>query len=454
MLEGGVIKLAVQDLGKVHLLFTLIFSTSLLARPVKRHTTNFAFRHNDSLGQIGEIDGNKWWADLNYSYYYRQPFVDREAKVEIETRYNDANFLQYSVKELSMTHLWNQAELSYGRIMIDWVEIDKVWGLGKINNRVNFDFFRPGQEGLVGLRYKYQISKNFMIDFYGSPIFVPELNPPLNIDSDKGTITSKSPWAQVPDATADINGTSSVNLFYDVNMPDTADIVFNESYGINFRYSPKEDLHITSFFLRKPENKLSNSATVEYVPAADRAEVNVNPQLFYHTLYGAQITWEPNRSWKLYASYYTSIPGDKPADDTTIINNDIGVGIAIEKFQERYFGTGFHYTGENMRGGFSFLNRVSDFEKSSILTQIPRWSQAVNAVFEYVYSQTIQVSFDLKYDTLTFDRLYSFSVVYKPDYQWDFEIGADIIGTPDIGDGYWVVFRDNDSLFAQMRYLF
>ncbi len=453
MKEGEFIKLAVKDLWKV-LLTVHFFSVSVvLAGPVKRHYTNFAYRHNDSAGQIGEIDGNKWWMDLNYSYYYRKPFVDREAKVEIETRYNDANFLQFSLKEASITHLWNNAEVSYGRILVDWVEIDSVWGLGKINNRVNFDFFRPGQEGLFGFRYKHQISKKFMIDFYGSPLHVPELNPPLNIDSDRGTITSKSPWAQVPDATADISG-NPVTLFYDVNTPDIGDILFNESYGINFRFSPREDLHLTSFFLRKPENGLSNTAQVEYVPATDRAEVNVNPQIFYHTLYGAQITWEPNRSWKLYASYYTSIPGDKPVDDSLIVDNDIGVGISIEKFQERYFGTGFHYHGESLRGGFSFLNRVSDFEKTNILTQIPRWSQAVNAVFDYIYSQTLRFSMDLKYDTLTFDRLYSLSVVYKPDYQWELIAGADIIGTPDVGDGYWVVFRDNDSIFAQVKYLF
>lgn len=404
-------------------------------------------------GQIEEVDGNKWWIDADYSYYYRKPFVDREAKIEIESRYNDANFTQLSLKEISMTHLWNNAEVSYGRILVDWVEIDKVWGLGKVNNRVNFDFFRPGQEGLMGVRYKHQLSRYFMVDFYGSPLFVPELNPPLNIDKDKGRISSKSPWAQVPDETAEI-GNDPVVLFYEVQTPKTDDILLNESYGMNFRFSPSENLHLTSFFLRKPENKLSNTATVEYLGAEDRAVVTVNPKLFYHTLYGAQVTWEPNKTWILYASYYTSIPGDKPIDDSLIVNNEIGVGISIEKFQEKYFGTGFHFSGESINGGFSFLNRVSDFEKTSLLTQIPRWSQAINAVFEYVYSETIGLFLDLKYDTLTYDRLYSISLVYKPTYQWEFQVGADIIGTPDIGDGYWVVFRDNDSIFAQMKYLF
>ncbi|MCB9095487.1 MAG: hypothetical protein H6621_10505 [Halobacteriovoraceae bacterium] len=421
---------------------------------MKQYEGELSFRENDIADSIDEVEGNRHWFDFNFLYYYRKPFVDTEGRFDLSLRLNDVDYIMFSLKEAQLTHLGQNWELSYGFQIVDWVEIDRVWGLGKINNRTNFDFFRPGQEGLPGVRYKRKLSSWFMFDIFASFLYIPELNPPLNIDADNGTITSKSPWAQVPATTANIEGVGVRQIFYDVNKPGAEDIIFQESYGINLRISPYEDVHFTGFYLRKPENSLTNTANVTLDPGDFSPIAKIEPEIFYHTLFGAQLAAIVFNDWKLYTSYYTSIPGDKPEDDPEIINNNIGIGISVEKFREEYVGAGFEYHVEETMFGFSFLSRISDFEKTSLLDKIPRWSQAINISGKWSFWEEFQAQFDFKYDTLTYDRLYMASIDWRPHRNWSIGTGFDIIGAPANGEGYWVVFRDNDSIFAHLKYLF
>ena len=58
--------------------------------------------------------------------------------------------------------------------------------------------------------------------------------------------------------------------------------------------------------------------------------------------------------------------------------------------------------------------------------------------------------FDIKYDIITFDRLYQASIsrAFGSFYT---TLGFEIIGTPQSGKGFWVPFRENDSYFAQLN---
>lgn len=432
-------------------LLTILSSAFLEAKAIKNYEGDLSFRHNNVFGNLDSIKGNTHFFDANFKYDYKKPFVDMEGKFDISLRYNDADFLMFSIKEAQMTHLGENWEVSYGRLDLNWVEADKVWGLGKINNRVNFDSFNPGQEGLVGARAKLQISSILMLDVYGSFIHIPELNPPLNIDKDSGSITSKSPWAALPSTTFQ-NGSLSVNLKYNVEAPKVKDVVLNESYGLNLRLSPYKQLHITSFFLRKPENNLSNTASLTLIDSTS-AVVDVNPRIFYHTLYGGQITYAPSSFLDFYASYYVSIPGDKPLDDNDFITFDIDKGLTLEKFEEEYVALGMRYKSSLMKLHLGFLNRTSDFDRGT-LTKVPRWSQAMNLSGTIRFSRSFFGNFDFKYDTLVYDRLYQASLTYQAANELDFKIGAQIIGSPDIGEGFWVTFRDNDSFFAEAKYKF
>ncbi len=430
-------------------LFTFLVSN--LYSQVKNFYGGVGVRHNDLFSQIDDVDGNNFWVDLDVNYDYKKPFIDKEGKFDFSLRFNDANHWMWSLKEAQLTHLWKNSELSYGRVLLNWVEIDKVWGLGKVNNLQNFDFFRPGQEGLAGIKYKYRFSQQFEAEVFGSMVYVPQLNPALAIDRKNGTITSKSPWSQPPASEVSSGGTT-YDIKYTVSIPSLSDVAFKPSIGFNLKYTPVKDIHFTGYVLRKPENSLSNTVKAKLSSSSD-VDVEVNTQLFDHTVFGGQLRADFGDHWKGYISYLTSIPETKPEDLTSITFN-FGFGITTEKYQEDYVGAGIRYNAEDFNAHLGYLARISDFERKSLLDTIPRWSQAINLNFDYNFMSKYFAQFDLKYDTLTFDRLYSLSLGWQPLKNFRVNVGADIIGTPQFGDGFWVNYRRNDSYFTELKYVF
>jgi hypothetical protein len=121
---------------------------------------------------------------------------------------------------------WDSAEkvgdrMSFGRKILPWSGVDSLWGLGKFNNRKNFDYFDPGQEGLVGIEYENRSSNGFFWKAFGSPVYVPEMNPSLDINKSKKTITSRNPWANPPAASTQISdGGPFVPVNYIVEYPE------------------------------------------------------------------------------------------------------------------------------------------------------------------------------------------------------------------------------------------
>ena len=69
---------------------------------------------------------------------------------------------------------------------------------------MNFDYFDPQEEGLVGGFYDKKFSNGFKIGVFASLFYVPEMNPGYEIDADNGTIECKNPWCTAPSASTDI----------------------------------------------------------------------------------------------------------------------------------------------------------------------------------------------------------------------------------------------------------
>jgi hypothetical protein len=55
---------------------------------------------------------------------------------------------------------------------------------------------------------------------------------------------------------------------------------------------------------------------------------------------------------------------------------------------------------------------------------------------------------------LTTDRLFMFKVVYYPLTMLALTAGVNMIGTPNDGKSYWGPFKNNDSVYSGLRYLF
>lgn len=429
----------------------LFFSREAEASAVKQYQGEFSFLYQDYVDDIGGVNGNRWWSEFNFAYEKKEPFIDDEAKVDFTLRYNDAGGLFYSIREAQYTSLRNFSEISFGFIIIDWSEVDKVWGLGKINNRVNIDYFDPGLSGLPGILYNQRLSKNFAISVYGSYFYIPEYNPSLKINKKERTITTKSPWVVPPSNNALVDG-KSVIIRYDVVTPSVDEIVLNYTYGLNLKYSFTESFHLTTYYIRKPENSLSNTATVLLSNNDFNADVKVTPKLFYHDLWGGQLVLETrDKSWQFYTSYLMTQPGSKPQNTDSVTYG--GYAFRLEKQDEEYWGTGVKYIFLGGSAHLGHISRVSGFEETPIIKR-PRWGEAVNFSLSTMILNDFFFKTELFYDYSSYDRLLEVELNFKYNQVLALAIGANVLTSPNAGVGFWAPFRQNDGVYTELSILF
>jgi hypothetical protein len=429
----------------------IYFGGSAQGAAIKQFSGDLSFRYQDFAQNVGRDPGNRYWSELNFTYDDKEPFVDHEGRFDFTMRYNDVGGYFWSVKEAQKTFMGNNYEWSLGLLIVDWSAVDQEWGLGKINNRVNIDYFDPGQSGLPGSRLKMRLAKSVELDTYLSFLYIPELNPGYKINESEGTIDSKNPWAPPPASTTDATG-SEKQIFYSINKPAVEDVIFQLSYGTNLKLSFSEQLHLSAFYLRKPENNLSNNAIVEVSNSTFIPYVYVTPKLYYHQLWGGQLTYETQKKdVQLYTGYIISQPGSKPSNDTSVRYG--GYAFKLEKQDEEYWGTGIRY---NFLGGLlklGHLVRLSSFD-NDLEFKKPRWGEAVHAGVDYMWSNTLSSSLEVFYDILNKDRLLKCNTRYVYNQSLAVTVGANLLTSPDDGDGYWAEFRTNDSIYTQVGIVF
>ena len=114
---------------------------------------DFGFQTNAIVQDIGEVPGNQHFGSMNLNYKTIDQVKDSELVLSFNSRVNNENVFQYSVSNAYLEYQYSTSRLALGRAKLNWSPTDEVWGLGKINNRINFDYFEPGNEGLVGVFY-------------------------------------------------------------------------------------------------------------------------------------------------------------------------------------------------------------------------------------------------------------------------------------------------------------
>jgi hypothetical protein len=405
---------------------------------------------NQLASGVGDVDGNRWFFDLGFDYHQQDPNVGFENRFVMHALFNDQSALMYSVNEAYLVRPFGLARLEVGRMLLDWSDVDDHWSFGKVNHRQNFNYFEPGREGLLGVMIKRTSNKRgARLHLFFSPLYAPELNPSLDIDKSAGTVTSNNPWAKPPAPTARLEG-RDVPIFYDIDYPEISEVVFRSSGGVNVGW---EDEHWEAglYYLFKPENQISTAVEVSYNTGDDIVNADVTPQFYYHHVYGGNLRWR-NRDVTIYASAIAVRPNEYP--DVSLEAAQY-TQLEMEKRREDYVGGGIARSNGRWGTGFDYVARLSPFDRAEdILAEDPRWNQAVHGWGRYKFTDSFEVSGDAKYDMLTTDRLFMFKVVYYPLTMLALTAGVNMIGTPNDGKSYWGPFKNNDSVYSGLRYLF
>ncbi len=437
---------------KMTLLAALSASTTFALASNDYISGHFGALTNQLVPNVGNVDGNRLNADWEFDFHKPNSEVG-ERRATFAALVNDRGLIGYSVQELYLgTNNTKNHSLKFGRFILPWSKTDAFWGFGKLNNRRNFNFFTPGQEGLIGVDYKYKHSgiRGLVLQLFASPIFVPETNPALDINKRKRTVTSRSPWADPPSRSADTGATGTKKIDYIVDYPSISRVINRYSAGM---YLGWEDNHflIDAFVIRKPENQLSTKVNVALDPANDVVKAYVSPQFYYHDVYGSNVKYK-NKDLEMYFSAIAIRPNTFPDGDSEVTRL---TEIKTEKRREDYVGMGISKINDDYGMGLNYVVRLSPFDRDrDSLATDPRWNQAVDIYLKKVIGQSLSLMSDLKYDMLTTDRLFMFRADYMASQTVQLNLGVNMIGTPESGKSFWSTYTNNDAVYAGMQYIY
>jgi len=403
---------------------------------------------NQFNSDVSTVDGNKFSVDGNFQFHRKRP-GDLERKVTFLAQHNDAGATQFSLQEAFVRNHFGRSEVTVGRHEIAWSPVDTHWGFGFVNNRVNFDFYDVGQEGLTGISFKRDYRNGVKLHMFGSIVYLPELNPALDIDNDQGTITSGSAWAKPPARTTRMNN-EDIPIKYKVEMPPLSEIVLRPSAGASLSYQT-EHFKYEVFYLKKPENRITIGAEVLYVNQDEAVFVNAKPQVYYHNVLGANVVYT-NGKTQIYAASLSNIPDTYPDGNQVITDY---TKIETQKIREDYLAFGFNRGSDKFNYSINYIARVSAYDKTEdILAQNPRWSQALNLRVSSIFNRFLSASADLKFDTITRDRIFMMQTDYNLNRNMRLSAGLRLIGAEEGNNTFWSDYVANDAIFSKLTYVF
>lgn len=409
---------------------------------------------NQLSDDIGNVPGNRYSGSVFFDYHNRpSSYSDSlESRFTFAGMINDQSLLMYSLQEAYIAkRVAADDEFKMGRQILNWSPVDAIWGFGKLNNRRNFDYFEPGQEGLIGFQYTARSANGWRLSAFYSPIYVPELNPSLDIDDKKKTITSKHAWTTAPERKATIEvGRPQAPIRYNVDAPGINEVIFRHSGGMNIGFDTK---HVSTdfFWMRKPENQISAMADVRVDTIQNVVNADVTPQFYYHDVYGSSMRYH-NKDLQMYVSAIAIRPNTYPDGDETAT---LLTEIPTEKRREDYAGGGISKTNDLYSYGLNYVARLSPYDrKLDRLAVDPRWNQAINVFASRNFGKHYSLLGDLKYDMLTTDRLLMVRGIYNATRSLQLSVGVNMIGTPVDGKSFWSPYTNNDSVYGGLRMIF
>lgn len=402
--------------------------------------------------QVGNVPGNRYNADFLFDYQRNNSTSYSkalESRFTVAAMINDQSLLMYSLQEAYVGgNLTSKDNVKFGRQILPWSTVDEVWGFGKLNNRRNFDYYQPGQEGLIGLSYERRSRNGMRYRAFVSGLYIPELNPPLDIDKEDQTITSRSPWADVPATRAEVEG-NMMEVKYDVDNPNLNDVIYRYSVGANLGFESKHWV-LDNFIMRKPENQVTPDVEVNVDFVNKVVNAQIDAAFYYHDVYGSTLKYR-NRDLEMYVSGIAVRPNTYPDIDEKVRYTEI----KNEKRREDYVGGGISRSNDIFTVAMNYVARLSPFDRDKDdLALDPRWNQAINLFASRFFGQKFKLSSDVKFDMLTTDRLLMVRADYLASKELIMNLGINMIGTPNDGKSFWSPYTNNDAIFGGLKYVF
>jgi hypothetical protein len=401
------------------------------------------------------------WAGLSLSYKDQ----DRKSEVSGEGNFryyfNGPQSLNYSVPELYYTSKSEDSSWTLGRKIVDWSPNEKYWLLGNLNPRQGFTLLSTKQEGLTGLHYNQDVTREVSFDIFFSYIYIPGLNP--SVDIEDGQVVSNSEWVRLPPEKTIILD-QTVPIEYSMNRPTNSDVVFQKSLGLNVKYDWKEG-QISSYATYKPESTLRSNAEASLSNDASKVLVTANPIVNHHLMYGFQ-AMQKFGDIKGFVGFDVTDPNANLGDDFEILD-PLQLGEDDRVFESEYFSIQPNYDKESYLSFSALLDRrfyslslnyiqlMSENTRGSddFFSETVKWKKTLGGMAKVMWSDHFFTLADYRYDFDRKDQILKFEGDYLFTRNLGVRLGVELIKSP-LNESYWSAYRANDTVYTSLNYLF
>jgi hypothetical protein len=180
-----------------------------------------------------------------------------------------------------------QQTLTLGRRKMLWNELDARWNFGIWEPVFKWNPLSPERQGLSGLFW--QVDRPlFSMMLFASPIYLPDQGPSYEIEN--GAFVRGNPWFSRPPDSIHIFG-ETTPIEYNLQRPNDSQVVFQTSYGGRLSFGDPKALLFQMSYIYKPSNQLALGYDGVLDLTKDKGEVNILPEVFYHSLTGADLSY-------------------------------------------------------------------------------------------------------------------------------------------------------------------
>lgn len=320
----------------------------------------------------------------NYQFVGAQlktdPFAEGDLKMSVSGGVAiGAPLLNYlNISEFYMVSRQTETETFYlGRKKMLWSELDSRWDLGVWEPLFTWNPLNAENQGLTGLFW--QMDKPFYtLTLFASPLYIPDQGPSFEIED--GAFVRGNPWFRRPPESIRI-WQEATAIDYQFEKPNESHIVLQNSFGMKLTFGDPQSFRGQLAYTYKPANQLAIGYDGNLNIAELKGAVNLQPQVFYHSLVSADVAYKIGRFRLGLSGIY-----DKPNKDeifeekwTHPVFSD---ALMVSPFVE--WNNGF--LGVSLQHLDIFGGKVTEEGKMADSSRIPLMSR-------YPYQQATQLAF-------------------------------------------------------------
>lgn len=212
-----------------------------------------------------------------------------------------------NIKELFINSKFEHSPTTTSQILLGrrlhlWSDADQEWNLGGFQPQFRWNPINPIHQGLTGLFWQMK-SSNWGFLVFGSPVFIPDQGASYEVKN--GQFQNTSPWFKNPPQNLHLYG-ENLPIEYDVQAPPLSDIVYQQSYGVQFELEGDQGFYSRLSGQYRPSHQMALGYQASVISAVS-VQVEVQPKTYYENVIGLDFGFK-NKSHHAYLSLIQNRP--------------------------------------------------------------------------------------------------------------------------------------------------